>query len=162
MFLPFLLLCKDKDPEADEAPEPWSICYDWIQESRGKKTQKTCSQSPFLERDRKPGKYKLGLPLYIWGLACCLSLHPRVCLTSLIWEWALVLYRERSESSHVCFRSAQGWNWLHLTLDSAAPVMLSHRLLTHARSGSSGIQSCGLGRSGSGVGWAREEVVPWR
>ena len=35
---------------------------------RGKK--KTCSQSPFLEADGKPGRYKLGLQPCTWGLAC--------------------------------------------------------------------------------------------
>lgn len=99
--------------------------------------------------------------LHLGGWLAVLSLHPRMSLTSLIWEWAVVLCREPSESSHMCFHSARGWNWLHLNGDAAAPVCVLKQAFNRESSGS-GIQACNLGPSQGGSGWAREEVVLWR
>lgn len=48
--------------------------------------QRTYSQSPFLETDGKPGKYKRGYSLALGSWLAIPSLHPRANLTSLIWE----------------------------------------------------------------------------
>ena len=89
---------------------PGTFAMTKYRKSEEKKPYKTSSQSPFLERLGKPGTYKLGWPLAFGGWPALVSLHPRVNLKSLFWEGALVVLRKRSESNHVCFRSAQGWN----------------------------------------------------
>lgn len=68
MSLPFLFLGKDREPEVVEALE--HLLQPSTGNRREKKTQKTRSQSPFLETGGKPGKCKLGLQPCTWGLAC--------------------------------------------------------------------------------------------
>lgn len=153
MSLPFLFVWKDREPEADEALWPWSLCYSWVQETGGEK-KRHAAKVPSWRRMGNLGSINWGCSLALGGWLAILSLHPRVSLTSLIWGWAVVLGPERSESNHMCFHSAQRWNWLHVTIDPAAPAHAVKQAFSRGL-GSSRIQSCGLGPNAGGVrvGW---------
>lgn len=96
---------KDREPEAEEALWPRSICCSWVQETGGKKHT---AKVPSWRRMGNLENINWDCGIALGGWLSILSIHPRVSLVPLIWEWAVLLSRERSESSHVCFHSPKG------------------------------------------------------
>lgn len=150
MSLPFLFLWKDRKPEVVEALEHL------LQPSTGNRREKKphkrhAAKVPSWRRVGNLENESWGYSLALGGWLALLSFRPRVSLTSLISGWAVVLGPERSKFNHICFHSAQRWNWLLVTRDPAASAQALK--LTFSRgSGSSRTQVLWL-RAPMGVEW---------
>lgn len=149
LCLPFLFLWEDREPKADQALQPWSICYNRVQKTEGEKKIRHEAKVPSwrrmgnLENINWVAALHLGVGLLFRASVQEWMSHPSSVGELLCWTRV---------SNSMCFHSAPRWNWLHWTIDPAAPAQ-AVKLAFSRGFGRSGIRSCGWGPSGVVEWW---------